>query len=224
MSLDAGLQSRLAGLFKPPRSGGEAKADHCAPRLAADAKRLWNRIGCFMKMQLVASAIDADGLELSCWGLQLPLRQVRNSLSGKMGHTNLRERCEQSAELLVSALGGHANEDLLDRSARLLHETPQRIPTMDEARLLADAINLDDFGMIGLINQTIQIASQGESVRELAIAWKKREQYGYWEARLKDGFHFEPVRKLALRRLEQARKAGEMLARELDEDESAQST
>lgn len=219
MSLDQALRKCLASLFKPSRSGGD-----CPPRLAADAHRLWLRVGCFIKMPLVGPSVDADGLELSCWALQLPLRQGRISLAGKFGHTNLRERCEQSAELLVGALAGQADENLLDRSARLLHETPHRSPMLDEARLLADALNLDDFGMIGLVNQSIQIAIQGEGIPDLAAAWKKREQYGYWEARLKDGFHFEPIRKIALRRLEQARKASQMLAGELDEDEFSQST
>ena len=46
----------------------------------------------------------------------------------------------------------------------------------------------------------------------------KREEYGYWEARLKDGFHFEPVRKLARKRLENAREAARLLAEELGGD------
>jgi hypothetical protein len=47
---------------------------------------------------------------------------------------------------------------------------------------------------------------------------EKREEYGYWEARLKDGFHFEPVRKLAKARLDNARQASKLLADELGGD------
>ena len=49
--------------------------------------------------------------------------------------------------------------------------------------------------MVGLVNRAIQLGRQGDGVKQVAEGNEKREQYGYWEARLKDGFHFEPVRK-----------------------------
>jgi hypothetical protein len=48
---------------------------------------------------------------------------------------------------------------------------------------------------------------------------EKREQYGYWDARLKDGFHFEPVRQMAKRRVEHAREVARLLLEELKEDQ-----
>jgi hypothetical protein len=146
----------------------------------------------------------------------LPFRQ--SAAAGKTGRATLRDRCEQSAELAVSLLGNKAEEKLLDRCAQILHETPRRAPVLDEARLLADAVNLDDFGLTGLMNQAIQMAMAGDGLLELAVAIDKREQYSYWEARLKDGFHFEPVRKLALQRLEEARKVVAHFKGELRED------
>ena len=74
--------------------------------------------------------------------------------------------------------------------------------------------------MIGLIVQTVQLALQGGGVGDLAAAAEKREQYGYWEARTKDGFHFEAVRAIANKRLANARKVAKMLADELGEDQS----
>jgi len=52
----------------------------------------------------------------------------------------------------------------------------------------------------------------------LDIAAEKREEYGYWEARIKDGFHFEPVRAIAIKRLATSRRVAKMLADELKED------
>ena len=49
----------------------------------------------------------------------------------------------------------------------------------------------------------------------------KREQYGYWEARLKDGFHFDAVRDLARRRIDSARLLMTLLMEELDWGEDA---
>ena len=53
---------------------------------------------------------------------------------------------------------------------------------------------------------------------QLVEGAEKREQYGYWEARLKDGFHFEPIRQIARERLEHARQVAAMLTDELRQD------
>jgi hypothetical protein len=89
---------------------------------------------------------------------------------------------------------------------------------LDAARLLADAVNLDDFGVIGVTQQAAQHARHGEGVNKLAYWLDRQEQYGYWDARLKEGFHFEPVRHIARQRLENARKVTAMLRAELEED------
>jgi hypothetical protein len=58
-------------------------------------------------------------------------------------------------------------------------------------------------------------------VRQVAEGNQKREQYGYWDARLKDGFHFEQVRRLARQRLENMRKAAKLLDDELGINETS---
>ena len=88
-----------------------------------------------------------------------------------------------------------------------------------DAKLLADALNLEDFGVIGLTLQTIQLARQGDGILQVADGAEKREQYGYWDARLKDGFHFEAVRQMAKRRVEHAREVARLLLEELKEDQ-----
>jgi len=215
MSLKQGIVDRFAKLLK---ESDEHSAPHHGVRLSGDACRLCKRLFSFIEMRLVGPQIDTDALELACYALQLPSRQIGISSSGKFVRMSLRDRCEQAAELMVSLFANHVDETLLDRAARLLHEAPQRSPMLDEARLLADAVNLDDFGVIGLLNQAIQLSLQGEGIAELAVAAEKREQYGYWEARLKDGFHFEPVRQIAHLRLAEARQINAMLFEQLGED------
>jgi hypothetical protein len=100
------------------------------------------------------------------------------------------------------------DEQLLEKATRILAELPQRSPKIDEARVLADAMSLEDFSISGLL------ARPEHSAAQILDACEKREQYGYWDARLKDGFHFEPVRKLAARRLENVRKLMKLLAEE----------
>jgi hypothetical protein len=214
MSLQPVLRKRLEQVLSTVDDHGSL-----GPRLKGDAARLWGRINKFISMNLINPQVDRDALELACYALQLPSRQGRGAIAGRLGRTNLRDRCEQAAELLVSLMGSEIEESLLDRTTRLLHEVPHRTPVIDEAKVMADALNLDDFGLIGLIIQAVQLGLQGEGVGDLAVASEKREEYGYWEARIKDGFHFEPIRAIAIKRLGTSRKVAKMLAEELKEDQ-----
>jgi hypothetical protein len=222
MPLEAKLRRRMQQLLS-------AVDDHDTkgPRLVDDAPRLWNRIQSFIVQgfagkaspdQTGAAEPDAEALELACYALQLPQRQHKPPTAGKLGRTNLKDRAEQSAELLVSMVGDEIDEGLLDRTTRLLHEMPHRSPVPDEARLLADGVNLDDFGVTGLVMQIIQLARQGDGLLQFAEGMKKRDEYGYWEARLKDGFHFPQVRDMAKERVEHARQVAALLNEELNQD------
>jgi hypothetical protein len=209
MPLDQAVQKKLVKLLSgPSESGGESAA------LSDDAGRFCRRVGRFLEMGFVTAEINLPALHLACHALQLPVRQLK-AAAGKAGRMNLRERCEQAAELMGNLLAKDVEEALMEQGARILLDMAQRAPTTQEARLLADAVNLDDFGVIGLLHQTIQLAANGQCLADLSLALEKREQYGYWDARLKDGFHFEAVRELARRRLAEARKIAALLAAEL---------
>ncbi|HSU69217.1 MAG TPA: hypothetical protein VLJ39_20195 [Tepidisphaeraceae bacterium] len=213
MALDANLRGQLEQALATVDEHGTT-----GPRLVDDAVRLWRRIGRFIAMNLVAAeGLDLEALELSCYAIQLPLRRPRTLPSGRPARATVRERAEEAAELLMN-VAPDADEGLLDRTTRLLQEMPHRSPMLEEARLLADALNLDDFGVTGLVQQTLQLARQGDGLLQLADGMEKREQYGYWDARLKDGFHFEPVRQIARRRLDNARHLALLLLTELRED------
>ena len=189
------------------------------PRLMDDADRLWRRVQSLLKLGLIPNeSADTDALELACYALELPMRSSSNLPAGKLGRTNLRDRTEQAAELLVGAVGNEAPEELIDRATNILLAMPHRNPASDESKLIADALNLDDFGVIGVINRAIQLGRQGDGVNQVADGNDKREQYGYWDARLKDGFHFEAIRQIALRRLSTARQICATLAQELKQD------
>jgi hypothetical protein len=215
MPLDAKLRQRLDAVLGVVDDHGTA-----GPRLLEDAKRLWRRVEQFIEAPLVTDGVDRDALELACHAMQLPLKRRRTAAGGKPVRINLRARAEEAAELLINAVTEEAGEVLLDRTNRILHETHQRAPMLDEARLLADAINLDDFGVTGLLLQMIQLVRDGEGVVQLVEGAVKREHYGYWEARLKDGFHFDAVRNLARHRIDSARLLVTLLMEELDRGEN----
>lgn len=208
MPLPTPLLRRLGSVASRPIDGSTPQN-----RLADDARRLWRRICVWLDdCNLVGDGADPDALELACWALQLPMGE--GFMPGKLGTTSLRDRAHNAAEMLVNELGEEIHPDLLDRTIRLLHELPQRPPVIDDAKLLSDAVNLDDFGMSGLIYQAIGLAVQGGGLETLVDATTRRNAYGYWQARLKDDFYFDLPRQLAAERLEHLKTAARMLERE----------
>ncbi len=190
-----------------------------SPRLLDDARRLCSRVNRFLEMKLLpVEALDTGPLELACHALQLPLRNPKAAPIGKLGRTNLRERAEQAAEMLVGILGDQGDEAILDRAIQLLHELPQRSPMLDEARILADAVNLDDFGVNGLLLQAIHLCRTGGGVAQVLDGLEKRELDGYWDARLKEGFHFEAVRQIARERLDHSRRDTSLMLQDIKEE------
>jgi hypothetical protein len=187
-------------------------------RLLEDARRVCARIKSLIDKGVVPTDTNSTPLELCCYALQLPLKVPKSAVGGKLGRTNLRERAEQASEMLVGLAGDTGNDTAVEEATQILIQVHQRGPVGDEAKLLADALNLEDFGVAGLVAQAITLARQGAGVLSVADGCEKREQYGYWEARLKDGFHFEQTRTIARKRLEHARKAAALLTGELRED------
>jgi hypothetical protein len=163
---------------------------------------------------LIPASADTAALDLACSALQLTLRHV-TSQQPRQAMT-LRDRAQSAAELLISSVEPADGDEqiLLDRTARLLQQLPQRSPATPEARLLADAVNLEDFGVTGLLALMASVAVAGDGVSQLAEACATREHYGYWDARLAR-FHFEPVRRMAEQRLANARECCAMLRTEL---------
>jgi hypothetical protein len=75
--------------------------------------------------------------------------------------------------------------------------------------------------MTGVLLQAVHLSRLGSGVVQVADGLEKREQYGYWDVRLKEGFHFEAVRQMARRRLEHTRRAAALLREEMKEDRPA---
>jgi len=186
-------------------------------RFIEEARRMWKRVQKVIALAIgPGSRLDIDALELACFALQFPPRQSRSAARG--GRTTARERAEDAIEMLIRVAGKVAHEDLLERSARVLREMHHRSPVLDESRVLADAIALDEFGITGLLGIALHTGRKGGAIAEVVASIDKRVQYGYWSARVKEGFQFEPIQQLARRRLENAHKAAEMLKGEIDEE------
>jgi len=212
--LDARLEHFLHRLLSAPDEAGGGDI-----RLVDDGRRLWRRVQRFIAMNLVGPEVNLEALELACHALQLPLRYGKLPPAGRMGQMSLKDRAEQSAELMINMLAERAEPQVLDHAAQILRQLPRRDAALSEARLLADAVNLDDFGVVGLFLQAMHLARQHAGIAQLIEGYDKRREYGYWEARLKDGFHFDAVREMARKRMASAQRAVELLKAELSQDE-----
>lgn len=185
-------------------------------RLVDDAKRLWARVQLLLAMKLVEEAVDQDALHLACYALQLSARTVGKNGGGRSQRHSPRDRAGHAAEMLAALLP--ADNPIAERASQILTELPLKSPARTEAKLLSDAVNLDDFGVTAMLLQAVQLSRTGSGVSQVLDGLEKREQYGYWDARLKDGFHFDAVRQIARHRLENTRKAAALLRDEMGED------
>jgi hypothetical protein len=70
-----------------------------------------------------------------------------------------------------------------------------------ESKILSDSRNLDDVGIVGLFWDIRKSMLCGKSVSDVITGWKRKVEYGYWQARLKEDFRFEQVRTIAEKRL-----------------------
>ena len=119
---------------------------------------------------------------------------------------------DQLKDLLGS--GGEGGGADLDVVLLIMKEHRKRETTMPEAKVLADSLAMEEFGLIGLWNQTRQFHTSGKTLEQMLKLWKAQHDYGYWESRLRDGFHYEVSRRAAKDRLGQLRGIYERLQRE----------
>ena len=103
------------------------------------------------------------------------------------------------------------NPRQMDRVCAIIMESGKRKTALIEAMVLSDARNLDDMGAIGIFNELRRYVVHGRGVSGAIVSWKRKVEYDYWKARLRESFRFEPVRELANRRLKFAEKFMEEL-------------
>lgn len=119
-----------------------------------------------------------------------------------------------AAEMAADQLKDLLPQNDLDTMINILQEQRRRDTKLPEARLLSDALALEEFGLIGLWNQNRLFHASGKSLEQLLRLWKAQHDYGYWESRLRDGFHYEATRRTARDRLGHMKGLYERLQRE----------
>jgi hypothetical protein len=119
-----------------------------------------------------------------------------------------------SAQLVQENLSELLNPRQRERICSIIMESGSRKTSLVEAMILADARNLEDMGATGIFNELRRYVVHGRGVTEALVSWKRKIDYDYWNARLREGFRFESVRKLAQQRMQTALGFMEQLERE----------
>ena len=109
-----------------------------------------------------------------------------------------------SAQIVQEKLLDLLNPRQMERVCSIIIESSNRNTTLIEAMILSDARNLDDMGAVGIFNEFRRYVVHGRGATESLLSWKRKIEYDYWSARLRESFRFESVRKLAERRLKSA--------------------
>lgn len=144
----------------------------------------------------------------ACIGLE------QHPAKGGGRHLSSHEAINDAAELAADQLEKLLPTPDIDLTLRILHEHRTKQPKLPEAKLLSDAVAMEEVGMVGLWNQTRATHNTGRTLDHLIKLWRTQREYGYWETRLRDGFHFEISRKVARARLEAMEPIFERMLRE----------
>lgn len=109
-----------------------------------------------------------------------------------------------SAQVASVELQGILAKPKIETCCNIILESANRFTEIVEAAILSDARNLDDMGIVGLHHEFRRAAIHGKGIATILDNWKRKIDYRYWQARLREGFRFESVRQLAEKRLNTA--------------------
>lgn len=112
---------------------------------------------------------------------------------------------EIAADWLEQQAAGILSPGSIGRAVKMIRQLGDRRTDLLECRILADADNLDNIGpqAIGLMIR--KMLAEGRTLADLVAAWDRQEEYQYWQARIKECFHFKAIRGIAQRRYQAMR-------------------
>jgi hypothetical protein len=141
---------------------------------------------------------------------------------GEVSHSQVLSRPTNDIqrELGVGALLDHAAQllpaDTVDRAVQAIREWPDRYTQLLEARVLSEAENLDEIGVMYVLRQFRRYQAEGRSLEELLANWSGLLEYDFWEARINGCLRWEATRRVARERLKAVEEFMLALARDRD--------
>lgn len=169
--------------------------------------------------QIANSDMPIDRFCLRCGCLFLLSCEVggENSDENTQNGSKSSDSLARSAEIAEAELGSLLPAKKLNYLCKVIVESVNHRTNLPESMILSDAAMLESVGAVGLMNEIGRNINSGKGVGELITSRKKKELYCYWDAMLKDGFHFEMVREIAEERHEFANQ----IMRGLEEEHAA---
>jgi hypothetical protein len=104
---------------------------------------------------------------------------------------------ELGASILQEKAGTLLNGRTLRIAADAIRQSNQRNLEGLEARILHDAIGLEETGPMYLVQQLRTYIAEGRTLSQLIKFWERQREYQYWGVRLQDGFYFDIARERA---------------------------
>ena len=129
-----------------------------------------------------------------------------------------------AAKKLAEFLTGCFDPQKIEKINKIIAESYISRTKMTEAKILSDARSLEDMGIIGILNDFRRQVLAGKTVSDCLGVWQKKNDYGYFQSRLDNNFHFDSVKNLAAARLNAAQSFMDSLNAELSLEDLQQLT
>ena len=129
-----------------------------------------------------------------------------------LADVNTRDLREFSTQIVAEHLLEILDQSKISKINKIIMESNNPLAEMHEAVILSDARNLEDVGIVQIFNEFCACGVHGRGIADQLESWKKKKDYKYWEARLKESFHFDSIRKVAAQRYNQAERLMTQLA------------
>lgn len=147
------------------------------------------------------------------------LADYLNTSNGKIVNSTKEDLFELSAEIAEQKLSGEISQTKIKLIGLIIIESGNHRTNRAEAMILSEARNLDDMGATGAFEDFRRLMAGDKDIDEAVQGWAKKKDYGYWQARLRESFRFESVRKLAEKRLLTVEKFINQLKTEIKADD-----
>lgn len=123
---------------------------------------------------------------------------------------------ELGAQALQEHAAGVLPVEAIEMASDAIRQCNDRYTALAAARVLSEATNLDDIGVLHVLRQFRQYQAEGRPLSQMVVSWTRQIEYDFWKARINECLQFETTRQLARQRLEAVERFVSALAVVLD--------
>jgi hypothetical protein len=140
---------------------------------------------------LVAAACFADS------GLAQVHGSRKSTKPGSPADVTSADLCKMSTQIVSDLLADVVTDTRIDKINKIITGSFNRFTDITEAMVLSDGRGLEDLGAAGLLGGLRGQLIDGKGVSDVLESWKRKIEYGYWQARIEESFRFAAVRQIA---------------------------